>query len=509
MGTQEVNLDNKVNIFATNYFNIFVLILSVFFLVINHDVLRDLYHKWYAQELTGAYSHGLLVAVIVLYLLYKKIQNIKSYLKIKPSVIGFIILLGSQALLLASDISGINFLQHILLVVSLLALVWSLYSYRVAKEFFLPAVLFSLTFPVWGDAELPLQKISVFLTNLLLSVTGLPYYHEQAFFHFPNGIIEIAPECAGLQQLLVSLIIGLLFSAQRNLRILDTIKTLIYISLASVLINSIRILIIMFVGYFTKMESSLISQHVILGWIVFGIGIYVFLFFYSRRKFKSAPDAGTLDPGMHAARLTNVQRYTYLTALVIVILLPSLLMASVTSKINNRDVTPVSYTITLDEWKKASDTLNINWKPEYPPGDSLAVGEYVKQNRTIYVYVSKYARLKEDVEPVNMENKPYDHNNWSQYAREAIRVRNPEGHLDKVLLDRLTSKSNEHLEVLTYYLINGHVADTLIKAKLLTLLGFLKLKYDIKVVCLAIKSDSENTGSQAALIDLYKNLTIY
>ena len=509
MSTQELKIENKADTNKVNYFNVSVLILSIFYLVINYRVFQDLFHKWYAQELTGAYSHGLLVAVIVLYIVFKKIQNIKSHLSVKPSLLGFIILFGAQTLLFVSVISSINFLQHILIVISLLAVIWAVYSYDVAKEFFLPAILFSLTFPVWGDAEYPLQKVSVFLTNILLSLTGLPYYHEQEFFHFPNGIIEIAPECSGFQQLLVSLIIGLLFSMQHKLRVFDTIKTLVYISIAAIFINSIRIIIVMFVGYYTKMESSLVSQHVILGWIVFGIGIYLFLFFYSRIKFKTFTDTDQRNPGKPVTRLTNIQSFKLITILVIFLIFPAAFVPLVTNKINSRDVMSLSYKITSDDWKKTSNALNINWKPEYPTGDALVAAEYVKKNKTIYMYLSNYARLKEGVEPVNMSNKPYNHDYWSPYAHKEIHVVNPAGYTDKLLLDRLISKNNEYLDVLTYFLVNGNIADNIISAKLATLLGFINFKYDVKVVCLAIKSESKNQANEDSLLDFYKNLKIH
>ena len=494
--------------YVVDYINPAMLFLALFYLAINHAVLHDLVGKWLAQNFTGTYSHGPLVATIFLFVIFKIIRNIKDSLKIQPSMIGLFILLSSQGLLFISILADVNFLQHILIVVSLLAIVWSIYSYSIAKQFILPAAFFMMSFPVWGDAAIPLQKVSIFFTNILLSLTSLPYYREQALFHFPNGIIEIAPECAGLQQLLVSLIIGLLFSMQHKLRLLDILKTLVFISIASIFINSIRIIIIMFIGYYTKMESTLVTQHVLLGWIIYGIGIYLFLYFYSRINFKAPSSADEHGLQKHDIKITNIKSIKYLLTVLVIIIMPGLVVMLITHTINAQEITPISYKINSPAWIKISNTININWKPEYPPGDSLALGEFSNNNETIHLYISKYSHLRDDIEPANMINSPYNKNHWSIYKHETMNVHNSEGRLDKLTLDRLSSKNKEYLDVLTYYLVNGTVTDNLVKTKLAILFGVLRFKYDTQVVCMAIKSDSETENSKFALIDFYKQLKI-
>ena len=108
-----------------------------------------------------------------------------------------------------------------------------------------------------------------------------------------------------------------------------------------------------------------------------------------------------------------------------------------------------------------------------------------------------------------MLNRPYNKDQWSLHKHEILPVHTLDGHSDQVILDSLTSRNNEHLLVLNYYLVNGIVTDSLVHTKLAILFGVLKLKYDTKVICLAIKSDSNVEASKAALIDFYKALKIY
>jgi len=482
-------------------------VVLIAFLASYHAVLADLFHKWYAQDLTGTYSHGLLVAVIVLYLLYKITLTHGKGFVYRPSVMGLVLLTGSQLALFAATLMEINFMQHILFLTSLIALVWSVYSYRTAKLYILPAILFSLTFPVWGDLAQYLQQVAIFTTNLLLSLTGLPYYHEQAFFHFPVGIIEIAPECAGLQQLLVSLIIGLLFSVQYQLRTYDLIKTLVYISVLSILLNTIRILIIMAVGYFTKMESSLISQHILLGWVIYGIGIYLFLFLYSRKKFRTEDASAVTETHETSQEPINSWRVVFLPILLVLVIFPWAIVAAVTARVNHAPLAPVNLAIEQADWHEEQNSWDINWRPAYPQSEVVTRRIYRRDGARIYAYVLTYSRLNAAAKPLNMVNTAYEPKHWKLLKQSLLSTTSREGGQKKVRLDNLISANGERLAVLSYYRVNGHVVDSLLKAKLAILAGLLHFQYKIQVICLATRMAPTGNGQQY-LVDLYHALDL-
>ena len=65
------------------------------------------------------------------------------------------------------------------------------------------------------------------------------------------------------------------------------------------------------------------------------------------------------------------------------------------------------------------------------------------------------------------------------------------------------------MDVLSFYIVNGKIAATLVQAKLATLFGMLQLKYDIKVVCLAYQDDTELDKGDKTLIQFYKALQMH
>jgi len=492
---------------ATRFTNWLLLAFLLLFVLLYNPILLDLFSKWFAQDLSGTYSHGLLVAVIVLYLIYKSTSSHQEFFSFQPNITGFILLLCAQLGLFAALLAEISFVQHILFVCSLLSIVWAAYSYKMVKLYILPAVLFFMTFPVWGDLAQYLQQVSIFSTNLLLSLTGLPYYREQAFFHFPVGIIEIAPECAGLQQLLVSIIIGLLFSYQHNLRLSDTVKTLIYISIVSILVNTIRIIIIMAVGYFTKMESSLISQHILLGWIIYGIGIFLFLLIYSRKKFKSHEMDTARVPNVNMSALPTGKAFFGLSFLLMVIIMPSAVVHAYKYQINQRPLPAVKLELGDSTWVKSGQTWNIDWLPNYPPADISTRDIVSGENSQVYIYALTYSRLKAAVKPLNMVNTAYQPKVWRLINQSKLNLPASNGAQQQAKLDYLISKRGERLAVLSYYRVNGHVVDSLFKAKSEILSGLLRLHYRVDVVFLVTRFiPDDNDKARQRLTDVYRQL---
>ena len=110
---------------------------------------------------------------------------------------------------------------------------------------------------------------------------------------------------------------------------------------------------------------------------------------------------------------------------------------------------------------------------------------------------------------MNMTNRPYNNKDWSVYKHELVNIKNPDGQSIQVTVDRLATKNNEHLDVLSYFLVNGKPLDGLVSMKIASLMGILRLQYDIKIVCVAITPDSVTTQKPIdALIEFASNLKI-
>jgi EpsI family protein len=255
----------------------------------------------------------------------------------------------------------------------------------------------------------------------------------------------------------------------------------------------------MVVGYYTKMESSLITKHILLGWIIYGIGIFIFLYFYSGLKFKRVPSKETVT-GEHGKK-RFLARYPFVVQLLLIVLVifPSLLTYVITEHINGQPVRPVRLQLVADTWKQSSGDIPFNWKPDFPVPDSRYTGTYRNKQDAVYVNILNYQHLKAGVEPLNMDNRPYNRGGWSLLRHKVVTLKHGKKRQMHANLDVIISRSGDRMIVLNYYLINGKVAINLVRAKFYTLLGMLHFINDIKVVCLATKQEPGETSDSAYL----------
>ncbi|GAA6173999.1 hypothetical protein NBRC116592_36690 [Colwellia sp. KU-HH00111] len=132
---------------------------------------------------------------------------------------------------------------------------------------------------MWGPLGKILQSISVYAVNIMMGYTGIPTYVEGNFVSIPAGVFEIAGGCSGLRYFIVSLAISSLF-VFLNMKNVRNITLFITVAIIGALItNWIRITLLIVIGNYTDMTSSLMVDHNNFGWYIFApFMILLFIF---------------------------------------------------------------------------------------------------------------------------------------------------------------------------------------------------------------------------------------
>lgn len=125
--------------------------------------------------------------------------------------------------------------------------------------------------PFW-DAGVPaLQRVAVIVTGLITRLGGVEAEIGAYTIAISTGTFEVEAGCSGLGYLMVSMTLGAVY-AHLFVRGWRTQAKVILVAVASALLtNWIRISALVFVGEATAMQSSLIADHVLFGWIVFTV----------------------------------------------------------------------------------------------------------------------------------------------------------------------------------------------------------------------------------------------
>jgi len=491
------------NIIATKSGGFFFLLMALV-VTLNFNILQDIASRWVSQGLNGPYAHGPLLMLMFLYICFKTVKEFQTKLVFSLSRVALVLLVVSQVLMLFSLLIDIDLVQHLILAVTFMLLIWAIYSYSVMVKFIYPFLLLLLALPIWGVLLPVLQKVSLTLTSFLLSTTKIPFYQEDFYLFLPNGTFEVAPSCAGLQQFLVAMILGVLYAYMRMFNYRTLLRLVLLMALVAIILNSIRIFIIVLIGYNTEMTSSIVAEHVTLGWVVFAIGMYLFMYIYERLSKKSEVDTAT---PMSKEGITSSNAFVVISiiGMVLIFLMPVGISQVIFAKINQQKITPAVFTVAGWQRSTNSNESVFDWLPEAVPADVWVTQEYTKNNKMVYIYVNEFQHFKDDYEPINITNRWVKKISWKQIQNKPITIQINDNLSVSLSLRTFRSHKNQKLMMLSGYIVNGQVTHSLLMAKQHMLLGLLQMRYDVKIFSIVTRFDHD-TNAKQTLIDFFKVL---
>ena len=248
-------------------------------LIVNPYIVVDL--TTYSFD-DGTYSHAYLIPFIVIYLIYESIQ--KGHLVVRFNGWFLLLSLCSLIALLLLGISQSTYLIRVLLPATYILLLLSVI--KAHRDIIIAGSLMWFVTPVWGVLNGILQTISTIAVDNIMKLTGIPVYVEGNFVQIPAGVFEIAGGCSGLRYMITALALSLIYchinlSKTRNIILIFGLAIL-----GSMITNWIRIFIIILIGHYTEMQSSLVEDHNSIGWFVFAP--FALLLFYVGGKLEAA-----------------------------------------------------------------------------------------------------------------------------------------------------------------------------------------------------------------------------
>lgn len=241
----------------------------------------------------GTYSHAPLIPLVSVYLYYELSRDKQLQLRHKLSLLSVILLLCTSYLLYVTVTAKFSLgyrLSFLLFICSLIFL-----CYRQPIKTIFPAFFLIFMMPVWGGLVPILQSISTVVVSFLMSLTSIPIYVEGNVISIPNGVFEIAGGCSGLRYFLVSSAISSLYIYLYIKRVRSAAIFAFAALFGALIVNWIRILALILIGYFTDMESSLMQDHNNFGWFLylpFMFGLFLLGNVLSRKESADTQDEG-------------------------------------------------------------------------------------------------------------------------------------------------------------------------------------------------------------------------
>ncbi|MCL7945675.1 exosortase [Marinobacter sp. ATCH36] len=484
-----------------------IVLASLFFLL--WPTLEGIFSRW--LKFDESYSHGFLLLLVSMFLIFRVVRQRTLVPGFYPLwLVPFILALLVYGL---GDLLRVQAFQHLMAVPLILGALAVLLGWRQVRWLIAPVGLLFFAMPVWDFLAWTLQLITTEVNQLLLGLFNIEFEVEGVFVYLTGvGAFEIAHGCSGLRYLLVGQSLALIYG-ELNLR---TLRARVILFTTSVFLalfaNWLRVFVIIYMGYETNMQTSLIEDHESFGWWVFAATLIPLFLIGRRLESLKGEQANDMEGnGYKAAMPFGAAGSTWLkVGVVVTALLPVLVWAALPSPDRTVESDPLALELRLDGERYGplfSSDLE-GWRPKVRNPDrvytqtlfdrSLATDQS-GPGESLFAAVYSYDYQRESAELIQYSNRVYDREEW--HPDTFFTLSGPDGAPFKGVTLRHRLTDNVIHVAYTYYVEGFWETDDL-RAKLAQVRGFVNSRSDASLIVFAVAcEDCDGKSRLSAIID--------
>ncbi|OUR63174.1 exosortase A [Colwellia sp. 39_35_sub15_T18] len=226
---------------------------------------------------SDTFAHGYFILPISIWLLWRDKEHLLAS-KVSATWLPLPILAGSLFVWLFSYAADINVLGQLSAVISLICLLWLMVGNKIAWRYKFPLAYLVFAVPMGENLIPQLQDITAWFTVFFLKLNGIPVFVDGLYIQIPTGMFEVAVACSGIRYLIASIAVGTLFAYLTYNKTYKQIIFILFAMLLPILANGIRAYGIVAIAYYSDMKYATGVDHLIYGWLFFGV--VIMLMFY-------------------------------------------------------------------------------------------------------------------------------------------------------------------------------------------------------------------------------------
>ena len=361
------------------------LVLMAALLALFHDTASAMVGIWMRSE---TYAHAFLVPPIVLWLVWRRRADLAQH---RPQAAPWMLLpmAGACLLWLLGELAGVNAATQLALVALIVLSVPAVFGFAVAREILFPLLFLFFAVPIGEFMTPQMIEWTADFTVAALVMTGVPVYREGLQFVIPSGNWSVVEACSGVRYLIASFMVGSLF-AYLNYRSNTRRALFMLVSIAvPIVANWLRAYMIVMIGHLSGNQLAVGADHLVYGWVFFGIVIMIMFMIGARWSEPDAPAAAR--PTLQAPPVAGPDRRTWMVTFGVVGLL--LMTQAGISQINQSSPGPqpvLALPVSLPgDWVGSAEPI-ADWTPAYRKPNAVAQQVYRAGDRLVGVWVGYY-----------------------------------------------------------------------------------------------------------------------
>ena len=452
----------------------FVAVLLALTLLFSHT-LAGMVTIWYRSE---TFTHAFVVPPITLWLVWQRRAELARVLP-RPSPWVLLLLAGAASAWLLGDLVVANAVTQLAVTTLLVLTVPLMLGWSVTGVILFPLLFLYFMVPVGESLTPPLMQATADITVLALRASSVPVYREGLQFVIPSGNWSVVEACSGIRYLMASFMVGSLF-AYLNYRSMRRRAVFIAVSLVlPIVANWVRAYIIVMLGHLSNNRIATGVDHVLYGWVFFGLVIMAMFMVGARWAQPDAPiPQGPIPTGGGAGALGRAQGWWVAALALSLLVAPTWTGRHLAGPTVSPPVSLVLPEDLADGWLASAEPVT-SWIPHFGEDSARAQQSYRQGEASVGVFVAYYRDQTESRKLVS-SNHVLAHSEshlWNPLQQSQLELPLP-GLLGTVSLPfratellsatHLSASRREQLLVWQLYWVGGQVTTSDVKAKLLS-----------------------------------------
>jgi len=216
-------------------------LMALGFATLYWHVLAKLVSDWYHDD---NYSHGFLIVPLAIYFVWERREKLRK-IPAAPRALGFGVVLGSVAVLIAGILGSELFLTRISILGTLVGVTLFLWGWGYLRALAFPLAFLLLMIPIpaiiFNQIAFPLQLLASQFGESAMGFANVPVLREGNVLILANTTLEVAEACSGIRSLVSLLTLAIVLGYFSDPR--GWVRTLVALSSVPVAIvtNGFRV----------------------------------------------------------------------------------------------------------------------------------------------------------------------------------------------------------------------------------------------------------------------------
>jgi exosortase A len=466
---------------------------------LHHETLWSMIVLWSRSQ---TFAHGFIIAPISAWMIWRQRDYLARF-EPNPASAALILLAVEGIIWLLASLANVPVVTQYAVVSMIPSAVIATLGWHISRLIAFPLAYLLLAVP-FGEIFIPyLIDFTANFTVSALQFTGIPVFREHNYFSIPSGTWSVIEACSGLRYLIASFALGTLY-AQLNYRSLRHRLIFICITLlVPILANGVRAYLIVMIGHWSNMQLAVGIDHLIYGWIFFGL-VSLTLFWCASLWTESATNSVPTrpQPGMISPKANSRQIRAALASVSVVAcwpLLAALLTdTTVSPRIATLEISPVAPWVVAPiselHWGSPNASMPLHFRQSYRGA-----------NGTVHLQLTLSSPNVKDAGLLTSDLYPLSEH-WSVMSNDhrSIVIGTRRLHVLQTIL-----RKNEHQNQLVWrwYRQSAIDTDSLLLVKLLLAKSkLLRTGQDHAEIMVAAPFDENSANAEFALLDFLTSM---